>query len=61
LFYFKRVTVRPLVAPLAVYGALPTETVTGSDYPPIAQLTVDGRETAVVPVVTVTNKLGKAM
>jgi hypothetical protein len=61
LFYFKRVRVRPLVAPFLVYGALSTETTTGSDYPPLAQLTVDGTVTLVTPETTETNKLGKVM
>jgi len=61
LFYLKRPTVRPLVAPLAVYGATATETTTGSDEPPLAQLTVDGTVTAVVPEATVTKTFGKAI
>jgi len=61
LFYLRRVTVRPLVAPLAVYGATGTETTTGSDEPPLAQLTVDGTVTVVVPELTVTKTFGKAI
>jgi len=43
------------VAPAAVYGATETLTTIGSDYPPLAQLTVVGRLTAVVPEATLTN------
>lgn len=61
LFYLPRVTVRPPVAPFLVYGATPTETTTGSDEPPLAQLTVDGTVTVVVPEATVTKTFGKAI
>jgi len=44
-----RVRVRPeAVAPNLTYGASVVETTTGSDYPPLAQLTVDGTLTAVL-------------
>lgn len=61
LFYLPRVTVRPPVAPLAVYGATGTETTTGSEDPPLAQLTLAGNTTAVTPVLTVTKHLGKTV
>jgi len=42
------------VAPAAVYGATETLRTIGSDYPPLAQLTVVGTVTADVPLATLT-------
>jgi len=61
LFYLRRVTVRASVVPLAPYGATGTETTTGSEDPPIAQLTVVGMVTFVVPELTVTNNAGNTV
>jgi hypothetical protein len=59
--YLPRVTVRPLVAPTAVYGATATLRTTGSEDPPLAQLTLGGTVTAVTPVLTVTNTAGNTV
>lgn len=59
--YLPRVTVRPLVAPTAVYGATATLRTTGSEDPPLAQLTEAGTVTAVIDLPTLTNNYGNTV
>lgn len=62
LAFLPRATVSAAsVAVLVEYGATGTEITIGSDYPPLAQLTVLGRTTALVPAVTITFKAGKTV